>query len=740
MGAPPAPHPSLGEQATSEELKAAASAFAKRAQATGRASSGHHNRNYVAPLSQDLAGLLGVEPHISVTVRVRRPEALAHPVVIRTWNEAEILRALGNAPESALSYTPRCLFSGDDFTILSYVEGVPLSTLCPDNKHMDTVLIEAQTGLLARMTQVPLDSLPPLPLPWQDRKDGDSEGFLRDLMLAADEQICKPNWAAFGDLFTAFGIPDDVFLRLADDVPAMARRPYSLLHADLHRDNLIVSYGGEPPLICVDWELATYGDPLHDLATHLVRTRYRREQWDGVVGWWMKDMLTMRPAAVDGVAKDLGHYLDFERAQSVFPDIMRAARSLEGSYDQKSLDEATTAVHLALEAAEEPLKLRNMPEEREIEQTLSRWRSARRVGPRRRGRRSHGGARIHWEPDRHFPVRPDFPAVHIRDALAREVKAPVSHVFSGSGHLNTVVRLPDFGAPVVVRRELPRPRAEGSHLSEHAVLRAIEESGAAVAAPRVLAVGANRPWYPFSIHTYESPRGHVPPGHPVGGLSPQQASALIDQFAAVTEVDGSGVDPVACEEGFSFSQWLKDQLVDLVGRLPRESRQLAEILGLPDAEALRETMRPWEVGHREPALVHGNLNPWNLVRRDDGLELTMIDWDMALVGDPLYDLVRHMYLTPTTPEIRELMLERWRNRLDPVYTRGMSADWPVYWRMETVRSAYVDLDRLVTGMGLHAPNVRRAVDTYASTLLAATTALGLPTRWPENPYLAFALR
>ena len=86
------------------------------------------------------------------------------------------------------------------------------------------------------------------------------------------------------------------------------------------------------------------------------------------------------------------------------------------------------------------------------------------------------------------------------------------------------------------------------------------------------------------------------------------------------------------------------------------------------------------------------------------------------------------------------MLERWRNRLDPVYTRGMSADWPVYWRMETVRSAYVDLDRLVTGMGLHAPNVRRAVDTYASTLLAATTALGLPTRWPENPYLAFALR
>lgn len=54
----------------------------------------------------------------------------------------------------------------------------------------------------------------------------------------------------------------------------MVSRPFSLLHTDLHRDNVIFSYHGDPPLICVDWELATYGDPVHDLATHLVRTAY----------------------------------------------------------------------------------------------------------------------------------------------------------------------------------------------------------------------------------------------------------------------------------------------------------------------------------------------------------------------------------------------------------------------------------------------------------------------------------
>lgn len=59
--------------------------------------------------------------------------------------------------------------------------------------------------------------------------------------------------------------------------------------------------------------------------------------------------------------------------------------------------------------------------------------------------------------------------------------------------------------------------------------------------------------------------------------------------------------------------------------------------------------------------------------------------------------------------------------------------------MEVVRSAYVDLDRLVTGDSLDAPNVRRAVDTYAMTLAGATAALGLPGKMTANPYLARAL-
>jgi hypothetical protein len=202
-------------------------------------------------------------------------------------------------------------------------------------------------------------------------------------------------------------------------------------------------------------------------------------------------------------------------------------------------------------------------------------------------------------------------------------------------------------------------------------------------------------------------------------------------------VDYEGLDPLAGK--WPFFTWLCDQLVILVDKLPKESRQLARLLGLPDAPRLGQILSRHRVSPRRPALLHGDLNPWNLVRRDDARALTIIDWEMALIGDPLYDLVRHMHLTPTRPEIRERMFSRWERRLPAEYTTGWRQDWRVYRRLETVRSAYVDLDRLVTGASLDAPNVRRAVDSYAVTLAAATGFLGLTVRSTANPYLARAL-
>ena len=89
--------------------------------------------------------------------------------------------------------------------------------------------------------------------------------------------------------------------------------------------------------------------------------------------------------------------------------------------------------------------------------------------------------------------------------------------------------------------------------------------------------------------------------------------------------------------------------------------------------------------------------------------------------------------------MRRRLLERWSRTLPDECTKGWQDDWRVYRWIEIIRSAYVDLDRLVTGDSLEAPNVRRAVETYAMTLALATAALGLPDRSTVNPYLARAL-
>ncbi|WP_371674487.1 aminoglycoside phosphotransferase family protein [Streptomyces sp. NBC_00289] len=727
MGASPSSRYLPGERASAAVTCARFVALAAR---EGQASSGHHNLNYVLPLSEPMARLLNRNPGVSVTVRRRRAEAL--PVVIRTWpDEATILDAI----RGVLPHVPECLTRQDDIAIHSYVEGVPLSSVCANGKPVDSFLIRALAEQLAQLTQVRKGLLPPLPLAWP-RNHLDSQGFLQTMANLAEQQIRKPNWELFGGLFAALGIPEDALTRMAERVPAMARRPYSLLHADLHRDNLIMPYDGDPPVVCVDWELATYGDPLHDLAVHLVRMRYPSHQWTEVIEAWAEAMHRVRPAATGGLSKDLRQYVLFERAQSLYPDVMRAARALAGSRDQKSLDEATTEVCRALETAAEPLRLRNVPGQSEVERILFRWRESRKDDSSRlRWVRSF----VDWRADRRVPEQPDFPRDAVSRALVAEGTAPAHRVFKGTAHLNTVVWVSGVDFPVVVRRKAAQVcRRERSFLSEHAVLWAIHDSRVEVAAPRVLALGKSYRKEPFAIHTYVGHREiDHPPSHPVHGLLPHEADRLVDQLRALTEVDYKRIDPTAGEG--RFYDWLAQQLVQLVDGLPKESQQLARNLGLPDADRLGQILSRHRLTERDPALLHGDLNPWNLVRREDKLALTIIDWEMAVVGDPLYELVRHMHLTPTRPEIRDRMFNRWERLMPRACTSNWRDDWRVYRWIEIVRSAYVDLDRLVTGANLDAPNVLRAVQSYAMTLAAAKGSLGMPAGPATNPHLARVL-
>ncbi|MFF0017750.1 phosphotransferase [Streptomyces sp. NPDC005374] len=725
MGSPSGPATAFAGRAAREAL----GELVSRAKAAGRRTRGHHNLNYVVPAPPWLEALVD---HEFVMVRQRQRSAL--PVVIRTWqDEAEILKAISGA----LPHVPRCLLKYGDVALMSYVDGVPLSSVCPNGKPVDQHLVRALAELLADMTQVGRKELPPLPQSWP-RSSRDSRAFLRTLALSTETQVRQRNWDRFGGLFAMLGIPEDAMVRFAERVPAMISRPFSLLHTDLHRDNVIVSYEAGPPLICVDWELATYGDPLHDLATHLVRMRYPDDQWDEAVDAWRSAMMERRAKAVNGLERDLRHYVAFERAQSVYPDVMRAATSLGESFDQRDLDAATEAVFWALQAAEEPLRLKNVPDEKAIERILFRWN----VSHGKRHSRDRAVSSISWIRDDRVPEHPKFPESAVQEALFEEGAASADRVFKGTAHLSTAVRVEGVSYPVMVRRKVgagsPRERR---FLREHAVLRAIEDSGVAVRAPRVLALGTSELGDEFTIHSFEGAKGAIrSPEHPAGGLLPHEADDLVQQLHALTQVDCAKLTEDSYTPDSGFHEQLCDELIRMVSDLPKETLQLAGQLGLPKSSfRLEQILGRHKVTPRRAVLLHGDLNPWNMIRREDGTGLTLIDWEMAMVGDPLYDLVRHMHLTPTLPEIRTRLFDRWSQLLPEDCTRGWDLDWRVYRWIETVRSAYVDLDRLVTRDSLEAPNVARAVDTYAMTLTAATATLGLEAKSTVNPFLTLAL-
>ena len=343
------------------------------AAATGRCLAGFHNRNYVLDRAGAHARLLGVGEDTPVKVRVR---AAGLTVVERPWDdEGTVLAALRKTPLAA--HTPRSYDGCGDVSAHEFVPGAVLADLCPSGKPLDARYLEPLVGLLASFTTVRAGDLPSLPAGWP--ADGDSRGFLRDRVDFAEQQVRRRNWAEFSGLFDALEVPPHALRVLRDRLPALHPRPFGLVHGDLHRHNVIVRPDGE--LTLVDWELALWGDPLHDLAIHLVRMHYPRHQRWEVVQRWRGRVRAIRPAAAAGLDRDLPVYIAYERAQSLFADTLRAALGLGTDPDPGLMGAAVSRVRNAIHLGAGPLRLGGVPTRTQVERALVGWLRARAARP-----------------------------------------------------------------------------------------------------------------------------------------------------------------------------------------------------------------------------------------------------------------------------------------------------------------------------------------------------------------------
>lgn len=341
-----------------------------RAQAlrSGEVLAGFHHDNYRLTGPATAAVLPGWRPDAPVKVRVGRRATLQ--VVERPWpHEGEVLRALRAA--DLVPNTPEFYDGQDDVSFHEFVPGRTLADVCPPGKPVDEFHVEAIIDQMARFTRVPAAALPALPAGWA--ADGDTRSFLRDRADFAERRVRVPHWPGTAALFTALEVPAGALRALRDRTPALTARPFGLIHGDLHRHNIIVREDNRG-LTVVDWELAMFGDPVHDLAIHLVRMRYPADQrWDVVERW----RAAVGPRTARGLDQDLPVYLNYERAQSLFADTIRAAWSLDGTPAPGAVGAAVARVRNALHLAAGPLRLNRVPSRTEVERALLGWVRAR---------------------------------------------------------------------------------------------------------------------------------------------------------------------------------------------------------------------------------------------------------------------------------------------------------------------------------------------------------------------------
>jgi aminoglycoside phosphotransferase (APT) family kinase protein len=207
----------------------------------------------------------------------------------------------------------------------------------------------------------------------------------------------------------------------------------------------------------------------------------------------------------------------------------------------------------------------------------------------------------------------------------------------GDGHSNLTFLISDGKRQLVVRRPPPPPTPPGAHdvLREAKLMGAL--GGTGVPVPDVLAVGQagdviDVPFFVMSYTAGPVVTTRTPPPLDTPEQRRQIGEALIDTLAALHAVDwrSRGLAEFGRPEGFNERHFRRmAKLVELEGGRPPEGfEEIHEWLG---AHA------PAEAG---AAIVHNDYRLGNVILALDapGRIASVLDWELATIGDPLFDV------------------------------------------------------------------------------------------------------
>jgi aminoglycoside phosphotransferase (APT) family kinase protein len=279
-------------------------ALYERARASDESAAGYYNRN---------VGVLTDEGKVNVRI----PLEAADTMDVRVWREEEVLACV--APYVSRAPALRHVSREPRFQVHAFVEGRVLDGFAPRGSAVPAHVVDDVVTLMEQLVRIPREKAPALPADWPE--SGDGAGFGRRL-AALTQQVYDTYAGDYGAVFREFGIPAEPLAVVASRWDTLTARPFTVLHSDLHRKNMIVSEGRTWFL---DWELALWGDPLYELAVHFHKMDYPPEQRAEVLRRWRERLPADRAA---GAEPDLGLHLAHERIKSAIVDTVRYAKQL----------------------------------------------------------------------------------------------------------------------------------------------------------------------------------------------------------------------------------------------------------------------------------------------------------------------------------------------------------------------------------------------------------------------------
>lgn len=306
-------------------------------------------------------------------VLVRTPEPVSEPMDLTLWPEPAVLEAI----RPYISQAPRLVHASADpgFQIHEFIEGRRVDELAPDGKPLPDVVFDGVERFFGEMLRVPFSALPAVPDDWPG--DGDTKAFALRLLAFVRGVRARAD-AALDSLYEVLGVPADPCGPLLERaVRELTDRPFRLLHADIHRKNMILT--DRDGVAFLDWELALWGDPVYELADHLHKTSYTAVDRHRLLACWER----AAPAQCRTAWRpDLEFYLAYEAMKSAVADTVRWGRRIAqapGARERRALAEELRA---KLVAASPHWDGGRPPAAPEIESAAAYWLdSTRAAGP-----------------------------------------------------------------------------------------------------------------------------------------------------------------------------------------------------------------------------------------------------------------------------------------------------------------------------------------------------------------------